>query len=217
MYLTLNQAITAIDDSDSAVNDNINTNSLITFSLPATLNSISIFAFNSTINSDDNDDDDAAAVVRLTTGLVSGYEKTRPVNFVVEIINRPLINKVDGYVISCVRLPYISTKLITSPQFSASPTIVIVQTANHFEVWHVFGIRKHAEQKNLKAVTGVYINESGVDVVYRKEYVLLRGNVPAAFVSAFATQTNVNDVDTAILLCGRSGIEKNDNEIYFNF
>ncbi|QWO71537.1 AC146-like protein [Orgyia pseudotsugata single capsid nuclopolyhedrovirus] len=189
-----------------------NGNDVITFTLLHAYNSVTVFVFGI---ADVTDTHDSAPITRL----VSGYEKNihRRINMNVTIMKQDAVgaeSKLNGYVISCVRLPYISTKLITTPTFNAPPTVVIVKNNQHTEVWHIFSARKHVEAPNSKKITGLFVNENGRDVFYPKELINLNGNVPNEFVSALAKHTNnVQDVDIGIFMY--PDVQKNENNIYF--
>ncbi|QHB21668.1 ac146 [Artaxa digramma nucleopolyhedrovirus] len=166
--------------------------SLITFTMPNGLISINVFVFNFIINSGNNNDNG------ILTKLVSGYEKNyRKIDMCIHTLSdEQNQKKIDGYVVSCIRMPFIANKFITLPDFSMPLSIVIVQIYNETQVWHVFGVRKHYEPKTFQRVGGVYVCENGNEVFYKKELIAVRGNVPASFVAALSKHVNnINDLD----------------------
>ncbi|ABY65734.1 early 23 kDa protein [Orgyia leucostigma nucleopolyhedrovirus] len=180
-----------------------NDNDVVTFTLLHAINSVIVFVFGV----------DSVTDVAQQTRLVSGYEKNayRRIN-----MNITTVHADDGYVISCVRMPYICMKLLTSCAFTAPPTIVIVKCNQAIEVWHVFGVRKRAERTNFNKIVGVYVNERGHEILYNKEMLVLTGNVPAAFVSTLSKHiNNVQDVDVGAFFY--PDIQTNEYDIRFNY
>ncbi|AHH82605.1 EP23 [Buzura suppressaria nucleopolyhedrovirus] len=161
---------------------------LITFTIPHTLNSVTLFIYG-------YEHTTTATTSATKTKLVSGYEKNyRAVHMTMTVLKSSL--KIDGYVISCVRLPYICTNLINSAHFRVPLLIAIVQMKSETQVWHIFAVKKHREPIPHKKIIGVTVNNNGHDIFYSKELIGVQGNVASAFVTALMRHTNnVTDVD----------------------
>ncbi|UJZ88957.1 ac146 [Erannis ankeraria nucleopolyhedrovirus] len=168
---------------------------IITFTITNTFNSITVFVFSFT-------NGDNQINLNMPTKLVSGYEKNyRQIDTKLSVLDENHTDKVDGYIISCIRLPYIATKLISLPNFSEPLSTVITQIKNETQIWHILSVRKYREQKMCKKILGVYINENGRDVFYKKETILAQGNVPSGFISTLTKHTNnVHDLDMGIFV-----------------
>nr|QGX02408.1 maco-A 163 [Mamestra configurata nucleopolyhedrovirus A] len=163
-------------------NDNI-----ITFSMLGTINSINIFVF--TIG--------PPIAVGGGTRLVSGYERgLRNICMNVECVAS--YDK-QAYLISCVRVPYVLTKLIAHKHFSKPVAPIVVRSNNETQVWHVFGVCKSRELSSIKRVKGVTVCENGHEKYVAKEMIALRGNLPAAFLAAITRNApHVQDVDVML-------------------
>jgi Nucleopolyhedrovirus protein of unknown function (DUF884) len=155
----------------------------------STINSINIFVFK--VGSPiDND---------VQTRLVSGYERggLRNIGMSVECVAS---YDRHAYLISCVRVPYLLTKLIAHENFSQPVAPLVVQYKHETQVWHVFGMCKGKELSSIANVRGVAVCENGIETFVAKELIALRGNVPAGFVAALSKNSpNVQDID--VLKC----------------
>jgi hypothetical protein len=160
-------------------NDNI-----ISFSMLGTINSINIFVF--TIG--------PPIPVGGGTRLVSGYERgLRNICMSVQCVTS--YDK-QAYLISCVRVPYVLVKLIAHKHFSKPVAPVVVRCNGETQVWHVFGVCKSRELASIQRVKGVTVCENGIEKYVVKELIALRGNLPAAFVTAISRNApQVQDVD----------------------
>ncbi|AGR56766.1 ac146 [Hemileuca sp. nucleopolyhedrovirus] len=175
-------------------------NELITFIIPNTYNSVIVFIFSFKIKDKTNIKD-----INQSTKLVSGYEKKfYGIDMTLSMMphsgdsgDDDDENKhVSGYIVSCVRLPFICTQLVVSGHFTDALSVAIVQIKNETQIWHIFGVKKHTETNVSKKIIGVYINENGRNVFYRKELIKMEGSVPAAFMQALIRPTNnVMDLD----------------------
>ena len=152
---------------------------LITFSLTSSVNSVNVFVFRG-----GQYETDTVAVDRL----VSGFElATREINFRLELVADKVVDK--AFIITCIRLPFLAKQLIAHPNFTRPVTAIYVQTSNETQVWHVLSVRRGREQNSLIGIKGVSITINGRELFAVKERIAMRGNVPAAFVSALAEQS----------------------------
>ncbi|AXS67688.1 ep23/ac146 [Cryptophlebia peltastica nucleopolyhedrovirus] len=155
-------------------------NSIITFVCPTSINGFNIVLF-----CDDTEKDDKDEVI--STKLVSGYENTpkRKVHVVLDILNEIDMKKFkDGFVVSCVRLPYIYSKLIFNEYFTTPLSLVVMTSKTEDQVWHIFSVRRKTELLSTKKIKGVnLVDENGRDVFIKKELIAVTGNVPANFIS----------------------------------
>ncbi|AIU41261.1 ep23 [Sucra jujuba nucleopolyhedrovirus] len=184
---------------------------LITFISPSSINAITSFIYSYVASTGA-----VTSSSHTTTKLVSGYEKKmyRKVSFSLSIVNNSNDDSAnDGYVISCVRLPYISMGLLKNVRFELPLGVIVVQleTMGVPQVWHVFGVRKRREPPTFKKIIGVTVNENGHDVFYAKELINLRGNVPSAFLSFVAKHTNTMQQDIEIINFAYAHVRVNHN------
>ncbi|ACO53459.1 EP23 [Euproctis pseudoconspersa nucleopolyhedrovirus] len=181
-------------------------NDLITFTIPSGLVSIDVFAYNFKVSAVN----DFGESKKITTKLVSGYETHyRKINM---NIFTTLNEKIDGYVVSCVRLPFVATNFITLPNFSKPLSIVVVQIRDETQVWHVFGVRKHFEFKVFQRVQGILVCQNGNERFYKKELIAVCGNVPATFVTAMGRHTN-NTLDLNMIIVTHPHIRHNKENV----
>ncbi|AWW14378.1 ep23 [Hyposidra talaca nucleopolyhedrovirus] len=177
---------------------------LITFTIPHTINSVTLFIY----------EFEHTTTTAIKSKLVSGYDKNyRAINMNLSVLESSL--KIDGYVISCVRLPYICTRLINSAQFKMPLLIAIVQVERETQVWHIFAVKKHREPPAFKKISGVTVNDHGHDTFYQKELIGIRGNVSSTFIAALTRHTNnVLDVDMNNLV--HPHVKFCNNQVYIN-
>ncbi len=183
-------------------------NNLITFSVLNAVNSINIIAFqiNDTIAPTSN---------TITTRLVSGYERNRRnINVLMKCIATPLMDRSllrHAYVVSCVRLPYVSVKLMMSKHFTRAVLPVIVDCNKEIQVWHVFGVAKNHEPGSLQKIKGVNVCENGLENYYSKELITFTGNIPARFISTLSkTISYVDDIGMAVMVYPNLQINQED-------
>lgn len=161
---------------------------------------------------------DNVLITRPITRLVSGYERRRRnIDITMKSIAAPPIDRTllrNAYVISCVRLPCVSTKLMMNKQFSRSVLPIIVECNKEFQVWHVFGVAKNHEPASLQRIKGVNLCQSGHEIYYDKELIVLTGNIPASFISAISkTNTYVDDINIASFVYPNLSINHEDATI----
>ncbi|WBB27255.1 AC146-like protein [Mythimna sequax nucleopolyhedrovirus] len=160
---------------------------IITFSMLNTINSINIFVFSV----------GPPIAVGGGTRLVSGYERGLR-NICMNVESVASYDK-QAYLISCVRVPYVLTKLIAHKHFSKPVAPIVVRNNNETQVWHVFGVCKSRELSSIQRVKGVTVCEGGQEKYIAKEMIALRGNLPAAFLAAIARNApRVQDVDVML-------------------
>ncbi|AUA60242.1 EP23 [Operophtera brumata nucleopolyhedrovirus] len=147
-----------------------------------------------------------------TTRLVSGYDKTRQVAMRAKIIKSSELHDVvfekNCYVISMIRLPFVSETLMVSDKFTVPPTPVKVYTESALEVWHIFSVKKHKESTSFKKVTGIIMD----GVVIEKELMILNGNIYAGFIKALTEKKMVRQ-DVPILAMTAPATPIGANEI----
>ncbi|CDG72474.1 Unknown (Ac146) [Spodoptera exigua multiple nucleopolyhedrovirus] len=171
-----------------------NTN-IVTFSMLNTINSVSIFVFQTRLSQSPHN-------VAIKTRLVSGYEKRlRNISMKMTCVSSPSDDR-NAYIVSCVRAPCVLIKLMMSKKFSRCVAPVLMNCeGGETQVWHVFGVSKGKELASMARIHGVTAWLDGTETYIPKELVSLSGNLPAAFVSALAKNTpNVEDVDTMKLI-----------------
>jgi hypothetical protein len=157
---------------------------LITFSLFDSINSSKVFLF--AINDDVMNGSDTTTIDPHTK-LVSGYETgARSINMNMSIVHeryQPTNVASKDYFISCVRLPFVSTSLITNKHFSKPLSILTMRTYTETQVWHIFTVRKGKEPVTFHKIHGVSIWCHDEHVFYAKEVIRLHGNIPSVFIT----------------------------------
>ncbi|AUF81538.1 ac146 [Malacosoma neustria nucleopolyhedrovirus] len=174
---------------------------LITFSLFDSINSSKVFLF--AINDDVMNGNDTATI-DTHTKLVSGYETgARSINMNMSIVNYQPTNVTSkDYFISCVRLPFVSTSLITNKHFSKPLSLLTMQTYTETQVWHIFTVRKGKEPITFHKIRGVSIWFNNEHIFYAKEVIRLHGNIPSVFITNLLKDfTNVKNVQQIKFIC----------------
>ncbi|QAT90424.1 hypothetical protein KM622_gp133 [Spodoptera exempta nucleopolyhedrovirus] len=184
------------------VNDTIHGDNMITFCLLDTINSIKIFIFKM---------EPATTSTHLPmTRLVSGYEKgSRNTCMRMECVSSCSKN---AYIISCVRLPYLSSRLVNSKQFTVPVSPVIVRCDGETQIWHVFGVCKGKEMTSIARVNGVTTCVRGREEFVSKELISLTGNLPASFISAI-THNSVRAEDVPLIRLLYPDVIINDEDV----
>jgi hypothetical protein len=168
-----------------ADNDNI-----ISFSMLGTINSINIFVFSV---------GGPLLDAKAQTRLVSGYERGGLRNIAMRVECVASYDK-HAYLISCVRLPYLSSALIAHKNFTRPVAPVVVRCGAETQVWHVFGICKGKELASIRRIRGVTVCNNGVETFVAKELISFKGNVPSGFITALARNApHLQDID--VLKC----------------
>jgi Nucleopolyhedrovirus protein of unknown function (DUF884) len=167
-----------------SINDN-----LILFTTLSASNAVNSYVFGR--NDDEIDSDPVAA----TTQFVSGMDRRRKIKMRISIMTEP-VSRSQAFYISCIRLPYLSTALIRHERFSRPPTAVVVNDATAgTEVWHVLAAKRGYEAKDAAKIDGIQLGSKYV----QKDVLIVRGNVPAGFIS-FLSNSCVRTPDTIVQL-----------------
>ncbi|AWD33677.1 hypothetical protein [Antheraea proylei nucleopolyhedrovirus] len=134
------------------------------------------------------------------TRLVSGYENSRPISMQVSVGAAPR----GAYLLSCVRAPCLFRELFVHNKYTAPLGFAVVRAGRVApEVWHVLGVRRSAEAKRTRRITGLRVHGSAGDQLYPKVLISLAGNVPAGFINELQRcRAHHKDVDVVKFLCG---------------
>ncbi|ABI35691.1 early 23kD protein [Ectropis obliqua nucleopolyhedrovirus] len=188
-------------------------NELITFTFINSVNSVVIFVYSLTNNKI------GVPLTYIKTKLVSGYEKkNNKINMNMVSVSNDLMghSKLDGYIISCIRLPYVCHKLVKGNNLAAPLCVTVMQTRHQIEIWHVFGVKKLGESKKIKKICGVYIDENGHNVFHKKDLICVRGNIAACFIKSLSQPvTNGNDINIATIVNSELKCNNGDVTIVF--
>ncbi|AKN80621.1 EP23 [Perigonia lusca single nucleopolyhedrovirus] len=178
-------------------NDNI-----ITFTVSNTYDSIKmhVYAYNNLLQQHD--------LLSSSTKMVSGYEKNhRKINMILSSVPPQLsAKKISGYIVACIRLPCVCTKLLFHNMFSKPLSAIVVQTAatnktTATEVWHILSVQKHKEALAFTKVGGAHVCLDGTQRYFAKELIALTGNVSSGLVSSLMQSfMRKQDVDIVSLV-----------------
>ncbi|QYC92727.1 AC146 [Trabala vishnou gigantina nucleopolyhedrovirus] len=211
-----------LNNQEGGGDNDVDDDKLITFSVINTINSITFFLFYYKITTAA---DNTIMTHVMHTKLVSGLEKFNPIQCEMSTINDVgTANDYNGgtdsddhedgggggeggggggggYVLSCLRLPYISMSLINLNNFTVPLCVCIVQVLDEIQVWHIIDVHKRTQPpRNIAKILGVIIQESGgKDVFYKLEKISIKGNVPAALIVALTKQDGNQCKDPTVL------------------
>lgn len=192
---------------------------LLTFTLHSSINSVKIHMFRFAENKRDNHNAADVPDVATPTKTVSGYEKKyRAISMTMAVMKAPAEtgnnHKIDGYVISCIRMPYVAAALVEHASFTRPLCVAVVKiviandggddynninndnAANEIQVWHIFSVKRGMESQAFKKITGVITHNQGHASFYLKELISVRGNVSSAFITDLSgNSTRIVDLE----------------------
>ncbi|BAG74578.1 hypothetical protein [Helicoverpa armigera NPV NNg1] len=158
---------------------------LIVFTIVDARFSVTVYMF----NAKDNVIDQNEGPNTVITKLVSGHESGRNVSMNMSTTkswNENIIRD-DVFIITMFRLPFVARSLIEDEKCFSRPVLLLaVDYNNSTEIWHVLSVRRRSNMaKCYERVDALFTTDSAGNEIYsKKEHVILKGNVPAAFIAS---------------------------------